>query len=62
MAMAALLLGGARMAGAARYMENLNRGLVRVAQSNGNFLSWRLFGTDPAGVGFNVYRGTTRLN
>lgn len=45
----------------ARQMERLNRGLVRVNQSNGNFVSWRLLGTDPASVSFNVYRGGTKV-
>jgi rhamnogalacturonan endolyase len=47
--------------GTARQMENLNRGLIRVNQS-GNFVSWRLLGTDPANIAFNVYRGATKLN
>lgn len=47
---------------AARYMENLDRGLVRVHQNTGNFLAWRMLGTDPTGIGFNIYRGGTRLN
>jgi hypothetical protein len=42
-------------------MERLNRGLVRVNQSGGNFLSWRLLGTDPSNVSFNVYQGSTKL-
>ena len=45
-----------------RQMEELDRGVVRVAESNGNFISWRLFGTDPADIAFNVYRGSTRVN
>ncbi len=55
------LLSGA-WSHAARYMENLDRGLVRVRQGNGNFLSWRMFATDPSGIGFNVYRDGTKLN
>jgi len=43
-------------------MERLNRGVVRVNQSGGNFIGWRLLGTDPAGISFNVYQGSTRLN
>jgi hypothetical protein len=35
---------------------------VSVRSGNGNLVSWRLLGTDPAGVAFNVYRGSTRLN
>ncbi|MBI5064126.1 MAG: rhamnogalacturonan lyase, partial [Desulfatitalea sp.] len=61
LAVLGLLFFGVEMAGAARTMESLNRGLVRANQSSGNFLSWRLFGTDPTGIGFNVYRGTTKL-
>jgi rhamnogalacturonan endolyase len=47
--------------GGARQMERLNRGVVRVNQSGGNFISWRLLGTDPSNVSFNVYQGSTKL-
>jgi rhamnogalacturonan endolyase len=59
---AALLIAGP--ASAQRYMEKLDRGLVAVKSGSGYFLSWRLFGTDPQDTtfGFNVYRGTTKLN
>jgi hypothetical protein len=43
-------------------MERMNRGVLRVNESNGNLVTWRLLVTDPAGVGFNVYRGSTKLN
>ncbi|OAA28221.1 hypothetical protein UG55_1006194 [Frankia sp. EI5c] len=46
----------------AKQMEKLNRGLVSVRSGSGNFVSWRLLGTDPAGVGFNLYRGGTKVN
>jgi hypothetical protein len=40
-------------------MENLGRGVVAVRTSdNAVFVSWRLLGLDPAGIGFNVYRKT----
>ena len=42
--------------------ENLNRGLVSIRSGGGNFLSWRLLKSDPAGTAFNVYRGSTKLN
>jgi rhamnogalacturonan endolyase len=43
--------------GSARQMERLNRGLVAVpAGANRVFVSWRLLGTDPEDVAFNVYR------
>ncbi|MBN1311572.1 MAG: cellulose binding domain-containing protein [Anaerolineae bacterium] len=45
-----------------RQMEALDRGVVRVTTGSGNLVSWRLFGTDPSNIGFNVYRGSTRLN
>jgi len=40
-----------------RQMERLGRGLVAVpAGANRVFVSWRLLGTDPDGVAFNLYR------
>ncbi len=43
-------------------MEWLNRGVVAVKVNNGVFLSWRLLGTDPEDVEFNVYRNGTLVN
>jgi rhamnogalacturonan endolyase len=41
----------------ARQMERLGRGLVAVRQDSGRvFVSWRLLGTDPENVAFNLYR------
>ncbi|MDI1460842.1 carbohydrate-binding protein [Catellatospora sp. KI3] len=45
-----------------RQLEDLNRGLVSVRSGSGNLVSWRLFGYEPAATGFNVYRGSTKLN
>jgi rhamnogalacturonan endolyase len=43
--------------GAARHMERLGRGLVAVRQADGKvFVGWRLLGTDPDALAFNVYR------
>lgn len=40
-----------------RYMENLGRGVAAVRKSSTTaFISWRLLGLDPAGIGFNLYR------
>ena len=39
-----------------RQMERLDRGLVAVKVNNGVFMSWRLFGTDPEKVSFNLYK------
>ena len=46
---------------AQRQMENLGRGMVAVLQHDGNvYLGWRLLGTDPDRITFNVYRSTDR--
>lgn len=45
---------------AQRQMESLTRGLMAVPQSEGrHFLSWRLLGSDPESIAFNVYRHNT---
>jgi rhamnogalacturonan endolyase len=48
---------------AQRTMENLSRGVVAVRTSPSEvFVSWRVLGTDPADIAFNLYRGETKLN
>jgi rhamnogalacturonan endolyase len=42
--------------------DHLDRGLISMRSGNSNFLSWRLLASDPAGAGFDVYRGTTKVN
>src|SRR5687768_2796106 len=43
---------------AQRQIEMLGRGVVAVRQADGKaFVSWRMLGTDPDDVAFNVYRG-----
>lgn len=49
-------------AAGARQMEKLDRGVVAVKVNNGVFVSWRMFGTDPSNVAFNLYRNGTKLN
>ncbi|WP_327581419.1 rhamnogalacturonan lyase [Nonomuraea sp. NBC_00507] len=44
-----------------KQMEDLDRGLISVRSGSGNLVSWRLLGTDPDGVSFNLYRGSTRV-
>ncbi|MCC7492553.1 MAG: hypothetical protein IT204_09415 [Fimbriimonadaceae bacterium] len=39
-----------------RLAERLDRGLVAIPADGGMQLSWRLLASDPAAVGFNVYR------
>ncbi len=46
---------------APRQMEFLNRGLIAVKTSEGVFLSWRLFGTEPIDTAFHVYRNGVRI-
>jgi rhamnogalacturonan endolyase len=42
---------------AERQMERLGRGVVAVHEGGGKvFVSWRLLGTDPDGIAFNLYR------
>lgn len=42
---------------AQRLMEGLGRGVVAVRSDASNvFVSWRLLGLDPTGIGFNLYR------
>jgi rhamnogalacturonan endolyase len=48
---------------AQRQMEKLGRGVVAVNQSDGKvYIGWRLLGTDPDGIAFNVYRDNARVN
>lgn len=63
-----LLLAGASLANAQphpphppKQLEKLDRGVVALASTNGVFVSWRLLGTEPAGVRFNVYRDGQRI-
>ncbi len=42
--------------------ERLDRGVISVRSGSANLVSWRWLATDPAGVGFNVYRGATKVN
>ncbi|MGI5186899.1 RICIN domain-containing protein [Promicromonospora sp. CA-289599] len=49
--------------GDGRYeVEALTRGVTVVPSGNGRLVSWRLLGTDPGDVAFNLYRDGTRLN
>ncbi|MBN1361696.1 MAG: rhamnogalacturonan lyase [Sedimentisphaerales bacterium] len=48
---------------AQRQMENLGRGVVAVNLDEGKvYVGWRMLGTDPESIAFNVYRGTTKIN
>ncbi|RRJ29595.1 rhamnogalacturonan lyase [Halocatena pleomorpha] len=43
-------------------MEALDRGLVAVPTEDGVLVRWRLFGTEPANLGFHLYRDGERVN
>jgi hypothetical protein len=43
-------------------VEELTRGVTVVPSGSGRLVSWRLLGTDPSNVAFNVYRDGTKLN
>jgi rhamnogalacturonan endolyase len=52
-----MLLLSASLAMAQRQMENLGRGVVAIYQGEGKaWVSWRLLGTDPQNIAFNLYR------
>jgi hypothetical protein len=44
-----------------KQVERLDRGLISVRSGSGNLVSWRLLGTDPADVTFNLYRDSARI-
>ena len=45
-----------------RQMEKLDRGLVAIKVNDGVFLSWRMLGTDPTNIAFNLYRNGMKVN
>lgn len=45
-----------------RQMEAINRALVAIHTDNGNYIGWRMLGTDPDSVSFNLYRDGELIN
>ncbi|MEW9669364.1 hypothetical protein [Ammoniphilus sp. 3BR4] len=45
-----------------RQMEKLNRGLVAVKAEDVIYVGWRMLGTDPESVSFNLYREGEKIN
>lgn len=44
---------------AQRYMEKLGRAMVAINQGDGRvYVGWRMLGTDPHNLAFNLYRST----
>jgi rhamnogalacturonan endolyase len=55
----AVLFAAATSINTQRQMERLGRGVVAVNQGEGKaFVSWRMLGTEPDSIAFNVYRTT----
>ncbi|MES2374876.1 MAG: rhamnogalacturonan lyase [Bacteroidota bacterium] len=54
-----LLLLSTTIITAQKQMENLGRGLVALRQSTDSvYISWRILGTEPSNISFNIYRTT----
>lgn len=47
---------------AQRPMEYLDRGVVALDLGREVYLSWRILGTEPEDIGFNIYRNGTKIN
>lgn len=55
--------GGSSMAAAApRQMEQLDRGAIAIPVESGMLVSWRMLGTEPAHVSYDVYRDSVKIN
>jgi hypothetical protein len=52
-------VGGTTQPPTGKQMEDLNRGLVSLRSGTGNFVSWRMLGTDPSSVSYRLYRAGT---
>lgn len=63
LAIASVSIGGTALRAAPYQMENLGRGVVAVRTGGSSvYVGWRLLGLDPSSIGFNVYRGSTKVN
>lgn len=45
-----------------RQAEYLDRALVAVKQDNGVYVGWKMLGTDPSNIAFNLYRSGVKVN
>jgi len=45
-----------------RQTERLNRGLIAIKTTNGNFVSWRMFGYEYPFTKYNLYRNGQKIN
>jgi len=53
---------GSALAATGKQVEKLDRGVVAIHTSAGNFVGWRALGTDAPGLNFDVYRNGRKLN
>jgi rhamnogalacturonan endolyase len=56
------LCGSATHAAPGKQVEKLDRGVVAIHTSAGNFVGWRALGTDASALGFDIYRDGRKLN
>ncbi len=57
------LLPAVALRAAPYQMENLGRGVVAMRTGSSSvYVGWRLLGLDSSSIGFNVYRGSTKVN
>src|SRR5699024_8830383 len=45
-----------------RQMEKLNRALIAVNTKDGNYIGWKMLGTDPESVTFDLFRDGEKVN
>lgn len=57
-----ILLDRVSLVTGARLVEKLDRGVVAVSTKAGVYVGWRMFGTEPGRIGYNVYRDLVKLN
>lgn len=57
-----LLLALSLCGKAQRYIDRLDRGVIAMKASYGNFVSWRIMGDEYFDVKYNIYRDGTKLN
>ncbi|MCS7120245.1 MAG: rhamnogalacturonan lyase [Nitrososphaerota archaeon] len=55
-----IILADSALSTSTRVMERLGRGLIAIYLGGGKvYVSWRLLGTDPSNIAFNLYRRTS---
>ena len=57
-----MIVGNAWQAKAQMQVERLNRGAIAIRKDQGYYITWRLLGDEAFDTGFNIYRGSAKLN